>query len=122
MKTRYELLEYTALINNKEMPKEIVNKILSFLKNKEFDCVINSEMKKKALEEVREELMTVLDPPARVEDIDSLLALRGKSVYLVRWYLEIDSTRLDEVQSFLNTLVTEYTFPLILVEDVNVTK
>ncbi|TVX85563.1 hypothetical protein [Paenibacillus agilis] len=115
---RYELLEYTQFTINKDMPKEIQKALITFLQNQNYECNLKNGLKKVSYGQLRKELMTVLSPPARVEDIYRLFPWNDRETAIhIRWYLEIDPAHIGDVQSFLNNQVTEHTFPLILIED-----
>ncbi|CAM3804757.1 hypothetical protein AWU65_01780 [Paenibacillus glucanolyticus] len=115
------MLEYTQFTKNKEMPKEIIKSLMDFLKNKGYECALKNDLKKVTYGQLREELMTVLNPPVRIQDIYRRFPWNdNETAYHVRWYLEIDPTHVDAAQSFLNSQITDYTFPLLLVEDVDV--
>lgn len=118
---RFELLEYTQFTKNKDMPKEIRKALIAFLQDKGFEWILKNDLKKVTYGQLREELMTVLNPPANVNDIHRLFPWNDReTTNHIRWYLEIDPIHVEDIQSFLNTQVTEYTFPLILIEDVDV--
>lgn len=118
---RYELLEYTQFTKNKEMPKEIRKALMSFLQKTGCEWILKNDLKTVTYGQLREELMTILDPPARVSDIYNIFPWNdSETATIIRWYLEIDPDRVVEVQTFLKTQVTDYTFPLVLIEDVDV--
>lgn len=118
---RYELLEYTQFTKNKEMPKEIRKALISFLQNMGYECILKNDLKIVTYGQLREELMTVLHPPAIVSDINKILPWDdSQTANVIRWYLEIDPAHVNDVQTFLKTQVTDYTFPLVLIEDVDV--
>ncbi|NHN33204.1 hypothetical protein [Paenibacillus agricola] len=99
---KYELLEYTQFTKNKEMPKEIRKALMSFIQKRGYECILKNNLINVTYGQLREELMTVLNPPAIVSDIYQLFPWSdSETTNVIRWYLEIDPTRVDDVQAFL---------------------
>ncbi|GKS12821.1 hypothetical protein YDYSY3_38210 [Paenibacillus chitinolyticus] len=115
---RYELLEFTQFTKNKEMPKEIRKALIKFLQAKGYECILKNDLKKITYGQLREEFMTVLNPPANVQEMYRLFPLGDSdTASVIRWYIEIDPVYIEDVQAFLNTQVTDCTFPLVLLEN-----
>ncbi|MFB8378121.1 hypothetical protein [Paenibacillus taichungensis] len=114
---RYEIIEFSFL-PQKKFPEKIRKSLRRFLEKRGIKCILEIKSKKVTKEEIREELMTVLDPPAQIKDIDLILFMVPDKMHVHRWFLEIDSNYEDEVQSFLSTHVSQETFPLLLVETI----